>query len=158
VNVVNCGGLLVILAFLAIYVPYRLKARLDRHPSKAAIPRPQPIEPAPAYSPAAASIDVTREASVESSGKPRERILRWYSLVLRLVQRITRIAFRPDQTLREFTRETEAALGPLAKRLMDFTRLAERLLYSKHEPSEEDVEETRLLSESIEKGLGGEAK
>ena len=57
-----------------------------------------------------------------------------------------------------FTRETEAALGPVGKRLMDFTRLAERLLYSRHEPSAEDMEETRLLSENIEKGLGSETK
>jgi hypothetical protein len=158
VNVVNCGALLVILVFLAIYVPYRLKGRLDRRPSKAALPQPQPIEPAPAYSAEAASPSPTEEATGEPTGRPRERILRWYSLVLKLVQRITRVAFRPDQTLREFTRETEAALGPLGKRLMEFTRLAERLLYSKHEPSEEDVEATRLLSENIKKGLGGEAK
>jgi hypothetical protein len=158
VNVVNCGGLLVILVFLAIYVPYRLKGRLDRRPSKAALPQPQPIEPAPAYSAEAASSSPTEEATGEPTGRPRERILRWYSLVLKMVQRITRVAFRPDQTLREFTRETEAALGPLGKRLMEFTRLAERLLYSKHEPSEEDVEATRLLSENIKKGLGGEAK
>jgi hypothetical protein len=158
VNVVNCGGLLVILIFLAIYVPARLRGRLDRHPSKAAFPKPRPTEPAPAHSPAAASPAVTEEASVEPTGKPRERILRWYRLLLRLVQRITGVAFRPDQTLREFARETEAGLGPVGKRLMEFTRLAERLLYSKHEPSEQDAEETKLLSESIEKGLSGEAK
>ncbi|MBN2098511.1 MAG: DUF4129 domain-containing protein [Dehalococcoidia bacterium] len=158
VNVVNCGGLLVILSFLAIYVPYRLKRRLDRRPSKAALPTPQPVEPAPAYGAQAAPIDLNEEASTESAGQPRERILRWYSLVLKLVQRITRVALRPDQTLREFTRETEAALGPIAKRLMEFTRLAERLLYSRHEPSEQDVEKTRRLSRGIEKGLGGEAE
>jgi hypothetical protein len=158
VNVVNCGGLLVIIVFLAIYVPTRLKGRFGRHPSKAAVPGPQPIEPAPVYSAKATSPSPTEEAVGELTGRPRERILRWYLLVLRLVQRITRVAFRPDQTLREFTRETEAALGPVARRLMEFTRMAERLLYSKHEPSEEDVEETRLLSQNIEKGLGGETK
>jgi hypothetical protein len=158
VNVVNCGGLLVILIFLAIYVPARLRGRLDRHPSKAAFPKPRPTEPALAHSPAAASPAVTEEASVEPTVKPRERILRWYRLLLRLVQRITGVAFRPDQTLREFARETEAGLGPVGNRLMEFTRLAERLLYSKHEPSEQDAEETKLLSESIEKGLSGEAK
>lgn len=158
VNVVNCGGLLGILGFLAVYLPYRLKRRLDRRPSKAALPGAWPVEPAPAYNPAAASLDVTEAASVEPARHPRERILRWYSLVLRLVQRITRITIRPDQTLREFTRETEAALGPIGKRLVEFTRLAERLLYSKHEPSEQDVAVTRVLSENIEKGLGGETK
>ena len=157
VNVVNCGGLLVILVFLAIYVPSRLRKRLGRHPSKAAVPRPQPIEPAPVYSRKATSPGPT-EALGEPTGKPRERILRWYLLVLRLVQRITRVALRPDQTLREFTRETESALGPIAKRLMEFTRLAERLLYSRHEPTEEDAENTKALSQNIEKGLGGETK
>jgi hypothetical protein len=158
VNVVNCGGLLVILFFLAVYVPSRLRKRLGRHPSKATVPRPQPIEPAPVYSAKATSPGPTEEVVGEPTGKPRERILRWYLLVLRLVQRISRVALRPDQTLREFTRETEAALGPAAKRLMEFTRLAERLLYSKHEPSEEDAEKTRSLSQNIEKGLGGETK
>jgi hypothetical protein len=135
-----------------------LRRRLDRRPSKASLPRTQPIEPAPVYGVQAAPLDLSEEAPAESDAEPRERILRWYSLVLRLVQRVTRVALRPDQTLREFTRETEAALGPLAKRLMEFTRLAERLLYSRHEPSEKDVEKTRQLSRSIRKGLGGEAE
>jgi hypothetical protein len=157
VNVVNCGGLLVILAFLAIYVPTRLKRRFGRHPSKAVVPRPQPVEPAPVYSAKATSADPV-EAVGEPTGKPRERILRWYLLVLKAVQRITRVAFRPDQTLREFTRETGAVLGPVAQRLMEFTRMAERLLYSRHEPTEEDAENTKALSQNIEKGLGSETK
>jgi hypothetical protein len=157
VNVVNCGGLLVILAFLAIYVPIRLKKRFGRHPSKAAVPRPQPVEPVPVYSAKATSADPV-EAVGEPTGKPRERILRWYLLALRLVQRITRVALRPDQTLREFTRETGAVLGPVAQRLMEFTRTAERLLYSRHEPTEEDAENAKALSQNIEKGLGGETK
>ena len=157
VNVVNCGGLLVILVFLAIYVPSRLKRRLGGV-FKAPARGPQPSQPAPVYNTEATSPGTSEEVMGEPVGKPRDRILRWYLLVLKLVQRITRLTPRPNQTLREFTRETESALGPLADRFMEFTRMVERLLYSRHEPSEEDAERTRSLSENIEKGLGGETK
>ncbi len=156
VNVVNCAGLLVVLVVLAVYVPGRLKRRLGRH-SKASY-EPHPLDPVPVYSTEAAPTGMSEEAMGEPVGKPRERILRWYLLALKVVQRIARVSARPDQTLREFARETASAIGPLADRFAEFTRIVERLLYSRHEPSEEDAERIKSLSKNIEKGVGGETK
>ena len=130
VNVVNCGALLVILVVLGVYVPRRLKGMLGIWPSGVRLPRRRTVEPEPAYSAEAASPAPVVQAPAEPGGTLRDRILGWYLLLLSVVQRITRVSPRPNQTLREFMRETGPALGPLSRRFAEATITVEELLYS----------------------------
>ncbi len=157
INVVNCSVLLAILAVLGVYVPRRLKGRVGIWPSVVKVRR-RAAEPESAPVAAGTPSASVEPAPVEPSGSLRERILGWYLLLLAVVQRITRVSPRPNQTLREFMRETGPALGPLSRRFAEATITVEQLLYSRHEPSDQDVERTRTLSHNLEEGLGGEAK
>ena len=156
-NMVNCGGILILLVFLAIFLPGRLRGRLRMYSWRRARPAvaiAQP-EPAPVYS-ETVLVPALPEESGETDGEPRNRIFYWYRLVLRLVQRMSRALLRPQQTLREFARESSQVLGPAAKYFIELTRMAEKLLYSQYRPSEGDVEKSKQLSHTIEEELKGE--
>ena len=79
-------------------------------------------------------------------------LLAVYRQVLKLVQSITTMMLRPNQTLREFAQETAPRLGPLAGYFQEFTLMVERALYSKHPPQEEDVTRGQELSKRIQEG------
>ena len=156
-NMVNCGGILILLVFLAIFLPGRLRGRLRMYSwrrARPAIAIAQP-EPAPVYS-ETVLVPALPEESGETDGEPRNRIFYWYRLILRLVQRMSRALLRPQQTLREFARESSQVLGPAAKYFIELTRMAEKLLYSQYRPSEGDVEKSKQLSHTIEEELKGE--
>lgn len=156
-NMINCGGILILLVFLAIFLPGRLRGRLRMYSwrrARPAIAIAQP-EPAPVYS-ETVLVPALPEESGETDGEPRNRIFYWYRLVLRLVQRMSRALLRPQQTLREFARESSQVLGPAAKYFIELTRMAEKLLYSQYRPSEGDVEKSKQLSHTIEEELKGE--
>jgi hypothetical protein len=159
VNVLNLSGLITILVLLGIYVPAKLRKRFGLYTSRRIRPAPKVIrpEPMPAYSDGA-NVPAPTEDFGEPTGEPRERILYWYRLVVRLIQRITRVFARPQQTLREFVREAVPVLGPIARYLGEFTRIVERLFYSRYEPTEGDLEKIKGLPHNIEEELKGEAK
>jgi hypothetical protein len=56
----------------------------------------------------------------------------------------------PQQTLREFAKESSRVLGPVAKYFIELTKIVERLLYSQYRATVEDVENSRQLSHKIE--------
>ena len=153
VNFMNCGLLLVVIVSLGIFLPSRLR-RLVSYPKDRLRPitATVPPESAPVYS-------ITR-ANTALAGKtkeePRSRIFFWYRLVARLIQGITKIILRPQQTLREFANESSGALGSAARLFMELTRRVEKLLYSKYVPSEEDVKQSQQLSHTIEGELKNE--
>ncbi len=151
VNVVNCSGFLALLVFLGIYLPARLKRRLAAYPGRRTRPK---IAVAPTLPVPASSAKIIIPASVEDNGKtseePRSRILDWYRLVARLLLRITKALLLPQQTMREFANESSRVLGPNSKYFLELTRLVEKLLYSRYSPTEEDVEKSKELSQSIE--------
>ena len=157
INMVNCGGILIILILLGIFLPGRLGLRVRAYLWRRARPTvaiAQP-EPAPAYLETVLSSSLLEESN-ETAGELRARIFYWYRLTVRLAQRITNALLKPQQTLREFTRETGRALGPATEYFLEFTRMVERLLYSRHGATEEDVERSKQLSNKIEEGLKGE--
>lgn len=86
----------------------------------------------------------------ESSQAPEIRILGWYRIVARLLQRITQVLLKPQQTLREFASECSGVLGTAAGYFTELTRIVEKVLYSKHKPTQEDAERSRHLSDTIE--------
>tara|TARA_B100000315_G_scaffold256758_1_gene303505 strand:+ start:4037 stop:6001 length:1965 start_codon:yes stop_codon:yes gene_type:complete len=153
VNFMNCGLLLVVIVSLGIFLPGRLR-RLASYPKDRLRPitATVPPESAPVYS-------ITR-ANTALAGKtkeePRNRIFFWYRLVARLIQGITKIILRPQQTLREFANESSGALGSAARLFMELTRRVEKLLYSKYVPSEEDAKQSQQLSHTIEVELKNE--
>jgi hypothetical protein len=158
-NVVNMGSLVIVIVLLGIYVPAKLRKRFGLYPGRRVSPTQPVVEQVPTQPDSRrVVISASIEDSAEPNGEPRDRILYWYRLVVRLVQRITLVLVRQQQTLREFALEAASTLGPIAKYLLDFTRIVERLLYSRYEPAEEDVERAKKLSDDIERELKGEAK
>ncbi len=158
VNVISCGVLLILLAVFGIYLPrrsgFRTRAyswRIERTPAAATRP-----EPALIHGTSVLPLAVL-EDSPETDGEPRNRVLHWYRLMVRLVQRITEAVLSPQQTLREFSRESSRVLGPAANYFYDLTRMVERLLYSRYRATERDVEKSKQLSGKMEEGLKGES-
>jgi len=157
VNIVNCVSILVLFVLLGIFLPSRLRFRARvyswrRARPTVAITHP---EPAPVYSESVLPPFLSEESS-KTDGEPRIRIFYWYSLVVRLAQRTTKALLKPQQTLREFAREASRALGPLSKYFVELTGMVERLLYSQYRATEEDVKQSKQLSNKIEEGLKGE--
>ena len=151
VNAVNCGIFIVLILFLGIYLPGRLRRRLGVYSMTAARPTAitVPPETAPTYSETATVLASTEEGD-EASTEPRNRIFSWYRLAVGVIQGITKALLKPQQTLREFAEESSKILGPAARYFIDFTRVVERLLYSQYKPTEKDVEMSRELSDKIE--------
>jgi len=156
-NMVNCGGILILLVFLAIFLPGRLRGRLRMYSWRRARPAVAiaQLEPAPVYS-ETVLVPALPEENGETDSELRNRIFYWYRLVLRLMQRMSRAVLRPQQTLREFARESSQVLGPAAKYFIELTRMAEKLLYSQYRPTEGDMEKSKQLSHTIEEELKGE--
>lgn len=155
-NMINFGGILILLAFLAIFLPGRLRGRLRMHlrrRTRPAIAIPQP-EPAPVYS-ETVLVPALTEENGKTDGEPRNRIFYWYCLALRLVQRMSRALLRPQQTLREFARESSQGLGPAAKYFIELTGIVEKLIYSQYRPTEGDVEKSKQLSHTIKEEFKG---
>jgi hypothetical protein len=151
VNVVNCGAFVAILLFLGIYLPGRLRRRLGAYPRRTerlALATASP-EPASTYRKRVTALTLT-EDSDEASREPRDRVLRWYRFVVRLLQGITKAMLGPQQTLREFAKESSRVLGPVAKYFIELTKIVERLLYSQYRATEGDVENSKQLSHKIE--------
>ncbi len=157
INTVNCGGILILLVFLGIYLPGRLRRRIGAYslrrarPAVAAQPEPTPVYSESVLTPA------LPEEGIETSKEPRNRIFSWYRLVVRLIQGITKVLLKPQQTLREFSGETNQSLGPLAKYFTELTKTVERLLYSPYRPTKRDAERSKELSHNIEEGLKDES-
>jgi hypothetical protein len=144
VNVLNCGLLLLILLFLALYLPRRFKKWFGNYGGHA----PAPVEVALPEWPL--SLAKSPLNQIELPGP----IFNGYRFALTLVQRMTRAILKPQQTLREYAQENGQALGPLGKYFIEFTLLIERLIYSRHKATEEDIAKSKQLSRTI----SGEAK
>ncbi|MFC2035227.1 DUF4129 domain-containing protein [Chloroflexota bacterium] len=154
VNVINCGGILVILVLLGIYLPGRLRKRLGAYPRRAAMPviiKDQP-QPDPIYSDRVTVLTSTEERN-EGTGEPRNRIFYWYRFVFKVIQGITKALLKPHQTLREFANENSRVLGPAAKYFIALTQMVERLLYSQYRPTDDDVVKGKQLSQTIEEEI-----
>ncbi|MDP6501068.1 MAG: DUF4129 domain-containing protein [Dehalococcoidales bacterium] len=150
VNWVNSGLFAAILLFLGIYLPERLKRRLGvstRRRPRVGTPALHP-ESAPVYT--EGRIAITAAGGNKISGGPRDGIFYWYRRAVNLLGRITSALLGPQQTLREFARENGRVLGAAARYFTELTAMVERQLYSKHSPTEADVETSRQLSIKME--------
>lgn len=89
-------------------------------------------------------------ASSQEDKDLRQPIFRLYHRMLKLIQDFTSAVLKPNLTLREFTTQCAPLLGPGYKYMDQFTRLIERLLYSRHSPEPADLEKSRELGGLIE--------
>ncbi|MFC2051623.1 hypothetical protein ACFLT4_02715 [Chloroflexota bacterium] len=151
VNIINIGGILAILIILGIYLPSMLRGRLGVYTRRRVRPEMQtaPPELTPVYSERVTALTVTEE-SKEILGEPRGIIFYWYRLIVRYLQGITKVLLGPQQTLREFARGTSGLLGSASKYFVELTTMVEKLLYSQYKPLENDVENSKRLSNTIE--------
>jgi hypothetical protein len=152
INGINCGIFLTLLIALGIIVPkkfgirnFPLAWRREQIQPEDAITGTR-LAVVPVYS---ENVVSTRTLDGGSDVEPRERIFSWYVLLIQLVQRVNRIVLRPHQTLREFVNGTRKTLGPVTDYLLEFTRLIERLFYSREQASDEDVYKSVLLSRMV---------
>ena len=156
-NIINTGAALLLLALLGFYLPGRLKKRpgapagtKTRRAAPEGAPRTAPVY-VRAVTAAAASEEVS--AVDEWAGRvPAEThaaILYFYRLAARLVLKISKAIFKPQQTLREFAAEHGGVLGPASKYFMELNCMVERLLYSPHQPAEDEKVNSQQLSRSI---------
>ena len=149
VNYVNCLVLLLVLVSLAFYLPRRLNKWFGLYAHKAALPH-QPAPLTPVFSNSSSSS--AEIETVPEIGEPSQGTL-WnlYLRVLKLVQKLTRSVLKPQQTLREYARDSSPSLGPLARPFVEFTLLIEGCLYSNHKTAAGDLEKGQELSQSIHK-------
>ena len=156
-NIINTGAALLLLALLGFYLPGRLKKRFGASTgtkTRRAVPAGVP-QTAPIYVREVTAAAVSAEGSVIDEGagripaEPHAAILYFYRLAARLVLKISKAIFKPQQTLREFAAEHGGVLGPAAKYFMQLNSMVERLLYSPHRPAEEDKVNSQQLSRSI---------
>lgn len=155
VNVMNSGILLAVIIFLGIFLPGRLR-RLAVYTRRGTRPEVvmAPPEPVPVYSNIVPFTPLISQRD-KTKGEPRNRIFFWYRLAVRLIQRISKVLLKPQQTLREFANESSGALGPAAKFFAELTKTVEKLLYSKYRATEEDAGKSQQLSHTIEEELKG---
>jgi hypothetical protein len=96
------------------------------------------------------STKISPQASSQEDKDLRQPIFRLYHRMLKLIQDFTSVVLKPNLTLREFTTQCAPLLGPGHKYMDQFTRLIERLLYSRHSPEPADLEKSRELGGLIE--------
>ncbi len=153
INFVNCTVASVILLFLGIYLPRKLGRRLGVYRQRAiggtgVITR----KPSSAHSIVTVKVKLPSEVN-EEAGTPRNRVYNWYLQVLKLVRKIAGPLPRPQQTMREFAKESGRILGPAVRYFMELTLLVERFFYGTKEPLEEDADESQKLSQTVQREI-----
>lgn len=155
INLVNSTILiLLIILFRKAYIPggFRRKFLWGGHQRIKPVLAIAPVEPIPVYSISQLDTVRTRE-NQEPEGGPREIILYFYKLLLRVIQELAKIILSPHHTLREFAQGNSKILGPLSTYFLELTKMVEKLLYSKYIPSEADMRDFKQLSGNVEEGL-----
>lgn len=153
VNVINCGIFMVVVLFVGILLSWRLKGQIDkylRRRRQEVVRLPVPEAVAPVYSTAVVPPELSKQAE---ETEPRGRVISLYISILRLMQRASTVLMKPNQTLREFATDMQNKLGPLALPFVEFTRIIERFLYSKHQVMDKDIEKSKQLTAKLQEGL-----
>ncbi|MDP2920196.1 MAG: DUF4129 domain-containing protein, partial [Dehalococcoidia bacterium] len=143
--------LLTVLVFVSRRIKVRIPAYLKRQPRP--VRKPPEVGPEPVYT-TTAVIPAELVDAAEEIAEPRGRIIGFYIALLKLAQKVARFVVRPNQTLRELARDLQKSLGPVGEYFMELTRLVEKLLYSSHTASDEDIQK----SEQISRRIRGELK
>ena len=106
--------------------------------------------------------DISDEGSGEvtiddiEENKDRRFIFSMYTKLLGLIQDFTGAVLKPQTTYREFMLQSGPKLGPAFNYLYRFTRLIERLLYSKSSVEAVDIDKSRELNRQVEESIAHE--
>lgn len=147
-NYVNCSLAAILLAFLGVYMPRRLRKRLGlTHKQTPGAPETFILD-IPAVYAAATSFNPVK-ATVKEPDKPGDRIFYWYRRVLKFLLKLAGLVPRPQQTMREFARESGAAFEPVSKYVLELTLMAERFFYGSHEALKDDADKSQELAKNI---------
>ncbi|NQT74356.1 MAG: hypothetical protein HQ553_16565 [Chloroflexi bacterium] len=156
-NPILIGLVLVVLAFVLVISIKRIRVSRRKRGIQPGVLVPKPAMGTVGL--AGKGVDVGShsidELVEQEENDDRRIILTLYTKVLKLIQGLTGTAMKPQTTLREFTRQSATMLGPAYSYLDRFTRLVERLLYSKHTLEPSDVDEGRELNQMIEGAVAG---
>jgi len=77
-------------------------------------------------------------------------ILQAYYKAMSILERVTKIAMNPQMILRGFLKEITPLLNGAAEAFSKLTILAERVLYSRYTPGEDDVLRAQNLASQVE--------
>jgi hypothetical protein len=155
---VNCGLFLLILVFLGIFLPRRLRFKaqvLTGNQTQQQFLTTKVQLTGTAGSTVKGQLRVN-DTTAEMKAPLRDsqnRLFVLYRVVIQLVQKVSGLLLKPNQTLREFVNETGKTLGPAGKPLLELTKMMEKALYSPHKVSEEDIKNGEQLSRKVQESL-----
>lgn len=147
INPILIGVVMLAVGLIIVALAKRLRIKSTRPVPEGVTMSPEVVPTKPAN---AQGIPTRRQREVKG---PRQLTFELYRRLLRLLQDFTSIVLKPHLTLREFATQCAPLLGPAYKYLDQFTRLIERLLYSKHVAEPADLEKGQELSKSFEESL-----
>ncbi len=155
VYVLNCGIFLLVLVFLGIILPRRFKFRIKLGTRTRL---PQGTSAATAAVSIIAGPVVGEEVLLDVIGgevnTPAGRLFHWYRIVIRLVQRVSGLHLKPNQTLREYINNTGQATGAAGSVFLEFTLVVEKVLYSPHRVTEDDIKNGEQLARKMRESIG----
>jgi hypothetical protein len=155
INALNCGLILIVLIGLGVYLPRRLKKWSIFAPGKPGR-LPEAIPAPPALLEENSTLLLLKEGQRDDKEATSNPVMYWYRIALKLVQRLTQAILKPQQTLREYARQSNPALGPAGKYFLELTYIIERKLYGKGQPSKADAEKSQQLARSMQEETGSE--
>jgi hypothetical protein len=154
VYILNCGVFLLILVLLGIILPRRLIFR-NLFANRKKIPQPVSIAkkalPQPSTTPTTDNPTVENENSSQSA--PDTRLFYWYRIVIQLIQRASGVLLKPNQTLREYINDTGDSIGAAGKPILEFTRMIEKVLYSTHHATADDIKNGEQLARKVQESI-----
>jgi hypothetical protein len=151
---INCIVFFLILLLLGIILPRRLKFRRRIREKKELTLEVPALQPEPA-SAVVASVVVESVPVIEKHENvtAHNRLFYWYRIVIQLVQTLSGRLLKPNQTLREFVRDTGQTTGLAGKFILEFTKMIEKVLYSKHQVTEDDAKSGERLAHQVQESL-----
>ncbi len=105
-----------------------------------------PVESTPTVQMAEIGFSSTPHLSLEGN---RGLVLKAYVDALRILELVTGNSLLPNMTLREFAVKTEDSIGEAKSAFSELTTLAEKSLYSPHDPREEDLGRAQNLVREV---------
>jgi len=153
VYLVNCSVFLLALALLGIILPRRIRFRRTKR-----VKQEQPQEVMMSnemVSESNVSIinSILPDQEAPNINEPNKKLFDWYRIIIQLVQKVSGVLLKPNQTLREFVGESSKALGLASKYFLDFTKLMERVLYSPYKVTEDDEKKSEQLARHVRESL-----
>jgi hypothetical protein len=152
VYIVNCSVFFLILVFLGIILPRRLKFRMAAR-SNHKLPQTIVVT-TPVSSLSSVAEDIAVDIGRRDESIPVGRLLYWYRIVIRLMQKVSGLLLKPNQTLREYIRDTGQTTGSTGKIILEFTRIVEKVLYSPHQVTEDDIKNGEQLARKVRESIG----